>query len=128
MADTEAITEGAAKLQLDEVTGEMVSKGELKKRMKKREKAAATAKAREAAAAAGGGAKEQDKPKPKPKEKVEETIDVDAMFKDGFLKDVYNLRSSEPIFTRFPPEPNVSPLLPRFDSPCQSSSINLDNC
>ena len=39
----EAITEGTAKLQLDEETGEMVSKNELKKRMQKRAKKAATA-------------------------------------------------------------------------------------
>jgi len=41
MADTAAVptpaTENAPNLQLDEVTGEMVSKSELKKRQKKRE-------------------------------------------------------------------------------------------
>jgi glutaminyl-tRNA synthetase len=45
MAD--ATAEGTAKLQLNEETGEMVSKGELKKRMQKRAEKAATAKAKE---------------------------------------------------------------------------------
>ncbi len=101
MAD---LAESTAKLQLDDETGEMVSKGELKKRMKKREKAAATAKAREAAAAAGP---KEEGPKPKPKEKVEEpTIDPDRMFKVGFLDEVFKIRPMTPVWTRFPPEPN----------------------
>jgi glutaminyl-tRNA synthetase len=41
MAD--AVAEGVAKLQLDEETGEMVSKGELKKRIAKRAKKASKA-------------------------------------------------------------------------------------
>ncbi len=103
MAD---LAESTAKLQLDEETGEMVSKSELKKRLKKREKAASTAKAKEAAAAAAPGGKEE-KPQPKPKEKVEKTpVDTDSMFKAGFLDDVYKIRPSEHVFTRFPPEPN----------------------
>ncbi len=44
MAD--AITENVAKLQLDEETGEMVSKSELKRRLAKRAKKAAIAKAK----------------------------------------------------------------------------------
>ena len=33
-------------------------------------------------------------------------IDSNAMFKDGFLKTVYNEKPSEHVITRFPPEPN----------------------
>jgi glutaminyl-tRNA synthetase len=99
MAD--AITEATAKLQLDEETGEMVSKGELKKRLAKRAKKAAKEK----------NAKEtlptKDESKPKPKEKVEEpSLDPEAMFKQGFLHDVFNERPVKPVVTRFPPEPN----------------------
>ena len=44
---------------------------------------------------------------PKPKEKTEEpAIDPDAMFKQGFLDDVYKERPMKPVVTRFPPEPN----------------------
>lgn len=102
MAD--AITEQTAKLQLDEETGEMVSKGELKKRLAKRAKKAATAKAKEAKAAAGEGT-ENKQPKPKPK-KEEEVIDPEAMFKQGFLADVFAERPEKAVVTRFPPEPN----------------------
>ncbi len=103
MAD---IVEGAAKLQLDEETGEMVSKGELKKRMKKREKKAVhAAKSNEAAAAKPE--KTEEKPKPKPAEKTEEpVIDPNYMFKTGFLDEVYKIRPVTPVWTRFPPEPN----------------------
>lgn len=100
MAD--AITDGTAKLLLDEETGEMVSKNELAKRTKKRAKKAATAKAKEAAPP-----KEANAAKPKPKEKVEEpTLDPEAMFKQGFLADVHSERPVKPVMTRFPPEPN----------------------
>ncbi|CAK7229711.1 Glutaminyl-tRNA synthetase [Sporothrix bragantina] len=108
MAD---LVESTAKLQLDEETGEMVSKGELKKRMKKREKAAATAKAREAKAAAGPAAGgEAAKPKAEkaaaaPKAD-EPTIDPQHMFKVGFLEEVFKIRPMKPVRTRFPPEPN----------------------
>lgn len=100
MADVEAVTANVAKLLLDEETGEMVSKNELAKRQKKRAKKAATAanKAKEPPA-------ETNKPAPKPK-KEEEVIDTEAMFKQGFLKDVYNERPVKPVLTRFPPEPN----------------------
>ncbi|KEY66648.1 hypothetical protein S7711_01942 [Stachybotrys chartarum IBT 7711] len=97
----EAVTQSVAKLQLDEETGEMVSKAELKKRQQKRAKKALQEKARAEKAAAGP----QDKPAPKPK--VEEApIDPDAMFKQGFLEEVYKERPSEKVVTRFPPEPN----------------------
>ncbi|KAL8382246.1 hypothetical protein RB595_006165 [Gaeumannomyces hyphopodioides] len=104
----EAITEGAAKLQLDEETGEMISKSELKKRLQKRAKKAATAKAKDVAAkeAAASGASET-KPAAKPAPKAEEpSIDPDAMFKQGFLDEVFRNRPMKPVFTRFPPEPN----------------------
>ncbi|KAJ4385576.1 Glutaminyl-tRNA synthetase [Gnomoniopsis smithogilvyi] len=100
MADVEAVTANVAKLLLDEETGEMVSKNELAKRQKKRAKKAATAanKAKEPPA-------EAKKQAPKPK-KEEEVIDTEAMFKQGFLRDVYNERPVKPVLTRFPPEPN----------------------
>ncbi|KAH6635654.1 tRNA synthetases class I, catalytic domain-containing protein [Chaetomium sp. MPI-SDFR-AT-0129] len=104
-----APAEGGAKLQLDEETGEWVSKGELKKRLAKRAKKAAKEKNKDAvkdAPAASKAAQEGAAPK-KPKEKVEEApIDTDAMFKQGFLNDVYNERPEKAVFTRFPPEPN----------------------
>lgn len=100
MAD--AITEGTAKLQLDEETGEMVSKGELKKRLAKRSKKAAQAQAK---------AKVDSEPKAaapavKAAEKDETIIDTNAMFKEGFLDKVYKERPVKDVITRFPPEPN----------------------
>lgn len=101
MADNvEAVTAAAAKLFLDEETGEMVSKNELKKRTQKRAKKAAKASNVKDAPA------EAKKPAPKPKEKQEEVVDSEAMFKQGFLKDVYAEREVTPVLTRFPPEPN----------------------
>ncbi|KAF7869935.1 hypothetical protein EAF04_004719 [Stromatinia cepivora] len=98
MAD--AITEGMAKLQLDEETGEMVSKAELKKRLAKRAKKAAQAKAKSEAPP-----KEAAAPKPK---KAEETkaAEPSNVFAQGFLSEVYKERPVKPVFTRFPPEPN----------------------
>jgi len=82
-ADTVAMAEATAKLVLDDVTGEMVSKNELKKRTQKRAKKAATEKARAAAP------KDSDSNKPKPKPKQEETVtDPDVIFKTGFLDEV----------------------------------------
>lgn len=105
---TAKLVESTAKLQLDEETGEMVSKGELKKRLAKRAKKAATEKAKAAkdavAKVAGAG---DSKPAPKPKAKPEEVVlDPEAMFKQGFLQEVYKERPSENVVTRFPPEPN----------------------
>lgn len=103
MADPVAeVTAAATKLFLDDVTGEMVSKNELKKRTQKREKKAkaAEAKAKEAA---------DPKPKapPKPKAKIEETpVDPESMFKQGFLAEVFKENPVKPVVTRFPPEPN----------------------
>ena len=101
MAD--AITEHTAKLQLDEETGEMVSKNELKKRTQKRAKKAS-------AAARSGTSTSTPVQKPTPggqsANAEEPTIDPDAMFKQGFLAEVYKLRPSKDVVTRFPPEPN----------------------
>lgn len=101
MADkVENATASLAKLQLDEETGEMVSKAELKKRLQKRaKKAAKAANVKETPA-------EDKKAPPKPKEKTEESIDPDAMFKQGFLAEVFRERPVKPVVTRFPPEPN----------------------
>ncbi|OTA96626.1 hypothetical protein M434DRAFT_392564 [Hypoxylon sp. CO27-5] len=99
MAD---LAESTAKLQLDEETGEMVSKAELKKRQKKREKA----KAKEAAKSEVKNDEKAKQP-PKPKPNTEEpAIDPNYMFKTGFLDEVFKIRPMKPVFTRFPPEPN----------------------
>lgn len=94
--------ESTVKLQLDEATGEMVSKNELRKRMQKR--------ARKAAAAANspGDPRARDEAVPKPTGGAVEhqAVDPDSMFKQGFLGEVYKLRPSEEVVTRFPPEPN----------------------
>ena len=98
MADK--LVEATAKLQLDEETGEMVSKGELKKRMAKRAKKAMTAKKQ---AEAPPKAAAEKKPVAKKEDVV---IDVNAMFKEGFLDRVYKARPVKDVVTRFPPEPN----------------------
>lgn len=95
-----AVTEATAKLQLDEMTGETVSKNELAKRTKKRAKKASKV---EAAAvvkerANDDPAKSLTTPPPR--------LDTDAMFKQGILADVYKDRPAEEVVTRFPPEPN----------------------
>ncbi|KAI9369566.1 tRNA synthetases class I, catalytic domain-containing protein [Aspergillus egyptiacus] len=100
MAD--ALAESTAKLVLDEETGEMVSKNELKKRTQKR--------AKKAAAAAAKANQKPAPPKPKTEQAAkpaEETpLDPDAMFKQGFLANVFRERPMKPVVTRFPPEPN----------------------
>ncbi|KAI9732278.1 MAG: Glutaminyl-tRNA synthetase [Claussenomyces sp. TS43310] len=98
MAD--AITEGAAKLQLDEETGEMVSKGELKKRLAKRAKKVAQAKAKSTAPVKEVAAQMRVE------KKEEVAVDVNAIFKEGFLDKVYKERPVKDVVTRFPPEPN----------------------
>lgn len=98
---SEELAQNVAKLQLDEETGEMVSKGELKKRIQKRAKKAAQEKARLEKAAAPPAEKKAPAPKAE-----EAPVDPDAMFKQGFLDEVYKLRPSENVVTRFPPEPN----------------------
>lgn len=97
----EELNKPMAKLQLDEETGEMVSKAELKKRQQKRAKKAAQEKARQEKAAAGPTEKKAPAPKPE-----EVFIDPLAMFKQGFLDDVYKERPVKDVVTRFPPEPN----------------------
>ncbi|OAA73567.1 glutaminyl-tRNA synthetase [Cordyceps fumosorosea ARSEF 2679] len=70
----------------------MVSKSELKKRTQKRAKkvpAAMLRDSKQTLAKADGT-----------------TFDPDFMFKQGFLADVYKLRPSENVVTRFPPGPN----------------------
>lgn len=93
-------TNAMAKLVLDDETGEMVSKSEHKKRAQKRGKKTAKAEA-----------KKTDAPKPaktNPTRQADETapIDPEAMFKQGFLADVFNERPSNAVVTRFPPELN----------------------
>ncbi|AEO55560.1 hypothetical protein MYCTH_2299521 [Thermothelomyces thermophilus ATCC 42464] len=104
----DAPTENGAKLQLDEETGEWVSKGELKKRLAKRAKKALKEKNKDAKDTTAAAKVAQDGAAPKKtKEKTEDgPIDPDAMFKQGFLADVYNERPEKEVFTRFPPEPN----------------------
>ncbi|KAH6893490.1 tRNA synthetases class I, catalytic domain-containing protein [Thelonectria olida] len=101
MADPVAeVTEATVKLVLDDVTGEMVTRNELKKRTQKRtRKAANQARAKEAA-------KNPKPATPKPKTEEPTQLDPDAMFKQGFLSDVYKERPVKPVITRFPPEPN----------------------
>jgi glutaminyl-tRNA synthetase len=100
----EEITQSMPKLQLDEETGEMVSKSELKKRQQKRAKKAAAEKAKQEKAAI---AATQPKKPAAPKAVVEEPpIDPETMFKVGFLADVYKERPEKNVVTRFPPEPN----------------------
>lgn len=99
---TDRATDATAKLELDEETGEMVSKNELKKRVKKRAKrAAAAARAEEAAG--------DRVPGPSPTTAAQESEglpDPDAMFGQGWLADVYRERAGREVITRFPPEPN----------------------
>lgn len=103
MAD--AITESTAKLQLDEETGEMVSKSELKKRLAKRAKKAKTEAAR--AAAPPKESVKKDNAAAKKAKPEEAQLDPDAMFKEGFLAKVYDERpTGKDTVTRFPPEPN----------------------
>lgn len=98
MADT--LAENTAKLQLDEETGEMVSKGELKKRMAKRAKKAATAKAKAEAPATTSALKAAQK------EEAPKNAEPVNMFAQGWLDEVYKERPVKPVTTRFPPEPN----------------------
>jgi glutaminyl-tRNA synthetase len=101
-AMSEEVTEPLAKLVLDEETGEHVSKNELKKRMQKRAK-----KAKAAEAAKTAEKKPAAAPTTKESTSTESTaVDPDAMFNQGFLAEVYKLRPTAEVVTRFPPEPN----------------------
>lgn len=78
----------------------MVSKNELKKRMQKRAKKAAKA-------AAPPKPKKTEESKSAQGAAADDThLDPNAMFKQGFLADVYKERPSPNVITRFPPEPN----------------------
>lgn len=105
----DAISEQTAKLQLDEETWEMVSKNELKKRMQKRaKKAAAASRQVDPTAPPKQTLRNQEPVKAlasKPTT-AEEPVDQNAMFERGFLAEVYKLRPSKDVITRFPPEPN----------------------
>ncbi|KLP11864.1 putative glutamine-tRNA ligase [Fusarium fujikuroi] len=98
------VTEGTVKLVLDEVTGEQVTRNELKKRTQKRAKKAAAQASREEKAKNQEANPKPAAPKPKAQEPTQ--LDPDAMFKQGFLADVYKERPVKPVVTRFPPEPN----------------------
>lgn len=103
MADRaiESAAEALAQLHLDEETGELVSKRELKKRQQKR--------ARKIAGAAARAEREENSPKQKPIPQANSNdvrIDPDAMFKQGFLADTFNEIPAKEVITRFPPEPN----------------------
>ncbi|KAF4459226.1 glutaminyl-tRNA synthetase [Fusarium albosuccineum] len=91
-------------LVLDEETGEMVSRNELKKRSQKRaRKAAKLTRAKEASTT---GANTDATPPQRPSKSAEAPIDPDAMFKQGFLAEVFEELPIKPVVTRFPPEPN----------------------
>lgn len=94
------ITEQTAKLQLDDETGERVSKNELKRRLQKRAKKAA------AAGNATGTLGSKPKQTSEGQGPTVEAVDPDAMFTRGFLADIQKLRPSTHVVTRFPPEPN----------------------
>lgn len=100
--DASLVTEAAVKLVLDDVTGDMVSKNELKKRIQKRTKKAAILAAR----AKGAENKPLERLNQSPPGLEEPPLDPDAMFKQGFLADIYKERPSIAVVTRFPPEPN----------------------
>lgn len=107
MADDVAeITEATVKLVLDDATGEMVTRNELKKRTQKRAKKAASQARQKEAAENREKNPEAAAAKPKPKAQEPVQLDPDAMFKQGFLSEVYKERPVTPVVTRFPPEPN----------------------
>lgn len=93
-------TAAAAKLQLDDETGEWVSKNELKKRNQKRARTSVKiAKSR----ASKTNIEQSTTAKVAAGTPVR---DPDAIFKQGFLADVYKEHAVEEVVTRFPPEPN----------------------
>lgn len=101
MADT--LSEAAAavaKLQLDEPTGEWVSKSELKKRNQKRARKAAKAERPKQSNATTSNEVASNSAV------TEAQVDPDAMFKQGFLAEVYEENPVKEVVTRFPPEPN----------------------
>ncbi|KAK3353904.1 tRNA synthetases class I, catalytic domain-containing protein [Lasiosphaeria hispida] len=90
--------DNAPKLQFDEETQKWYSKGELKKILAKRAKKAAN---KDKPSSTGAEA-----PPKKPAKTEDTPLDPEAMFKQGFLNEVYNERPVKPVMTRFPPEPN----------------------
>ena len=106
MADELAeAAQATSMLFLDEQTGEMVSKNQLKKRMQKRAKKAASDARAKAAENPEKKAVAPTAAAPPPKAEAP-TMDAHAMFKQGFLADVFQERPTKPVVTRFPPEPN----------------------
>ena len=89
-------TETMAALHLDEATGEMVSKRELKKRTQKRNRKLN----------AVSRTKASDSTLCTVKTCTEEPAGPESMFKVGFLADVFEELASDNVVTRFPPEPN----------------------
>ncbi|KAK3313490.1 tRNA synthetases class I, catalytic domain-containing protein [Apodospora peruviana] len=99
------VTQEPGRLQLDEETGEWVSKNELKKRTQKRAKKAAAAASRNTKSSVDGNKNTAAKGKAA-EEQQSVVSSQDAMFGQGFLAEVYELRPSKNVVTRFPPEPN----------------------
>lgn len=98
---------GATKLVLDDVTGDMVTRNELKKRVQKRARKAAAEEARARKATAAKSDPKITTPEMTAKTSVSRIIeDNGAMFTKGFLADVFKERPYKPVVTRFPPEPN----------------------
>lgn len=95
-------TKAIAKLELDEETREMVSKNELKKRVKKRAKRTAAAAAR----AEDGARGQHSESSVTAAQESRDPPDPDAMFGQGWLADVHRERADREVVTRFPPEPN----------------------
>ncbi len=90
-----------------------MSKGELKKRQKKRAAKAAKEAVTKQPKTPATAAADTSKAALKPKEKAEEiAVDPEHMFKVGFLDEVFRIRPMKPVVTRFPPEPNVRLLPP----------------
>ncbi len=103
----DSIVASATKLVLDDITGEMVTRNELKKRVRKRARKAAAEEARAQRATEA----QHDAKTAAPKIKTERGVlpiieDHDTMFTKGFLADVFKERPVKPVVTRFPPEPN----------------------
>jgi glutaminyl-tRNA synthetase len=101
-APTAAEPTTTAKLQLDEATGEYVSKSELKKRLAKRAKKAA----KDAAPPKQPASAAPPRPAKPAAADDEPPVDADAIFKQGFLDEVFRIHPVKPVVTRFPPEPN----------------------
>lgn len=105
MADgVEQATAATAKLFLDEVNGDWVSKNELRKRSQRSQKRAK----KEAKARVKDDVEKSEKSPAS--QLVAKNGQVqsgpDIIFKRGFLADVFSQRPVKPVVTRFPPEPN----------------------